>query len=107
MKTQWHFHKKSTEIWGSKVRKYGYSQNVGKNSHFRQPASRDMIRELPPDVALVDFNMPHLNGIELTKIPVSQAKETKVLILNMYNEDIYRFREPAVDFPVTYFCFQK
>lgn len=47
------------------------------------------IRELKPDVVLIDFNMPHLNGIELTKLLISQAKETRVLILSMYNEDIY------------------
>jgi DNA-binding NarL/FixJ family response regulator len=47
------------------------------------------IHELHPDVVLVDFNMPHLNGIELTKLLVSQSKEMKVLILSMYNEDMY------------------
>lgn len=48
-----------------------------------------IIRELQPDVVLIDFNMPHLNGIELTKLLVAQATETKVLILSMYNDDIY------------------
>jgi len=47
------------------------------------------IHELHPDVVLVDFNMPHLNGIELTKLLISQSKEMKVLILSMYKEDIY------------------
>lgn len=48
-----------------------------------------IIHESHPDVVLVDFNMPHLNGIELTKVLVSQSKEMNVLILSMYNEDIY------------------
>lgn len=48
-----------------------------------------IIREAHPDVVLVDFNMPHLNGIELTKLLISQTKEMKILILSMYNEDIY------------------
>jgi DNA-binding NarL/FixJ family response regulator len=51
--------------------------------------AEEAIRELHPDVVLVDFNMPHLNGIELTKLLVSQSKETKVLILSMYNEEMY------------------
>jgi DNA-binding NarL/FixJ family response regulator len=51
--------------------------------------AENSIGELHPDVVLVDFNMPHLNGIELTKLLVSQSKEIRVLILSMYNEDIY------------------
>lgn len=47
------------------------------------------IRELKPDVVLVDFNMPHLNGIDLTKLLLTQSSDIKVLILSMYNEDIY------------------
>ncbi len=47
------------------------------------------IRELHPDVVLVDFNMPHLNGIELTKLLIAKSADMKVLILSMYNEDIY------------------
>jgi DNA-binding NarL/FixJ family response regulator len=47
-----------------------------------------------PHVVLVDFNMPHLNGIELTEVLTQQMKEVKVLILSMYTEEIYidRFR---------------
>ncbi|MBI3221234.1 MAG: response regulator transcription factor [Bacteroidetes bacterium] len=51
--------------------------------------ARNIIRELAPDVVLVDFNMPHLNGIELTQQLISEWKEINVLILSMYNEDIY------------------
>jgi len=47
------------------------------------------IRELHPDVVLIDFNMPHINGIELTKTLLGQSPEIRVLILSMYNEDIY------------------
>lgn len=47
------------------------------------------IRQLQPDVVLIDFNMPHLNGIELTKILMAHSSDMKVLILSMYNEDIY------------------
>lgn len=54
-----------------------------------------MVLEYHPDVVLVDFNMPHLNGIELTEELTRQVKELKVLILSMYTEEIYidRFRK--------------
>jgi DNA-binding NarL/FixJ family response regulator len=51
--------------------------------------AEQIIRRTSPDVVLADFNMPHLNGIELTKLLVAQQKEIKVLILSMYNEDMY------------------
>jgi DNA-binding NarL/FixJ family response regulator len=54
--------------------------------------SRDaeqIIMDLKPDVVLIDFNMPHINGIELTKRLVGKIKEVKVLILSMYNEEMY------------------
>ncbi len=44
------------------------------------------VAQLNPDLVLIDFNMPHLNGIELTKLLISKNKEVKVLILSMYNE---------------------
>jgi DNA-binding NarL/FixJ family response regulator len=47
------------------------------------------IGELRPDVVLVDFNMPHLNGIELTKLLMALASDMKVLILSMYKENTY------------------
>src|SRR5688572_8530808 len=48
-----------------------------------------VVRDLQPDVVLVDFNMPHINGIELTQALVTHSKEIKVLILSMYNEEMY------------------
>jgi DNA-binding NarL/FixJ family response regulator len=48
-----------------------------------------VIHKLNPDIVLVDFNMPNLNGIELTKLLMARSSATKVLILSMYNDDIY------------------
>jgi DNA-binding NarL/FixJ family response regulator len=48
-----------------------------------------IIFNLQPDVILADFNMPHLNGIELTNALIRREKDMKVLILSMYNEDMY------------------
>lgn len=53
------------------------------------------ILKLNPDVVLVDFNMPYLNGIELTEQLLKRSPDLKVLILSMYHEDMYiqRFRK--------------
>lgn len=48
-----------------------------------------IIAKANPDVVLVDFNMPHLNGIELTKRLKGQREDAKVLILSMYHEEMY------------------
>jgi DNA-binding NarL/FixJ family response regulator len=54
-----------------------------------------VVGELRPDVVLIDFNMPHLNGIELTQALIQQSKDVKILILSMYNDEMYieRFRK--------------
>jgi len=48
-----------------------------------------VIGELSPDVVLIDFNMPHINGIMLTKQLLSRNKDMRILILSMYNEEMY------------------
>ena len=40
-----------------------------------------------PDVILMDYHMPHLNGIELTQLLLDQTPELKILFLSMYNEE--------------------
>lgn len=40
-----------------------------------------------PDIAIVDFRMPILNGIETTRQICERFPATKVLILSMYSED--------------------
>jgi DNA-binding NarL/FixJ family response regulator len=47
------------------------------------------ILELKPDVVLIDFNMPFMNGIELTKLLLGKIPDIKILILSMYNEEMY------------------
>lgn len=42
-----------------------------------------------PDVVLVDFNMPHINGITLTQQLLGKNKDMRILILSMYNEEMY------------------
>lgn len=47
------------------------------------------------DVALVDFRMPELNGIEATKLIRQQFPDLKVLLLSMY--DSVEFVEMAIE----------
>lgn len=42
------------------------------------------IRELKPDIALLDISMPGVNGIEMTRQIAAQVKETTVIILSMH-----------------------
>jgi len=48
-------------------------------------------REFKPDVAIVDINMPRLNGIEVTKQVKALSPKTAVLILTAYDYDQYVF----------------
>ncbi len=50
-----------------------------------------LVRELNPDVALVDIAMPRLNGIEATKQIKAISPKTAVLILTAYEDDQYVF----------------
>ena len=51
--------------------------------------AEEVIANLEPDVVLVDFNMPHINGITLTKQLLTKNKDMRILILSMYNEEMY------------------
>ena len=57
--------------------------------------ARAKIKKLNPDVVLMDFNMPHVDGIGLTRLVISERPETKILILSMYDDErhIEAFRE--------------
>ena len=49
-------------------------------------AALQLTGELHPDVALMDLNMPILNGIDTTRKICSEYPETRVLILSMHSE---------------------
>ena len=50
-----------------------------------------LVKELKPDVAILDVAMPRLNGIEATKQIKSISPSTAVLILSAYEYDQYVF----------------
>lgn len=49
--------------------------------------ARAKVKKLNPDVVLMDFNMPHINGMELAKLLLQEKPGVKILILSMYNEE--------------------
>jgi DNA-binding NarL/FixJ family response regulator len=48
-----------------------------------------LLRELTPDVALVDITMPRLNGLGVLKQVMAAKLPTRVLLLSMYDNDEY------------------
>jgi DNA-binding NarL/FixJ family response regulator len=58
---------------------------VGETSEGRQTVA--MVKELKPDVVVLDISMPSLNGLEATRQILKERPETKVLILTMHQAD--------------------
>jgi DNA-binding NarL/FixJ family response regulator len=46
----------------------------------------EVVRELRPAVALIDVNLPNMNGIQVTRQIVSERLETAVVLLTAYDD---------------------
>jgi len=51
----------------------------------------NLVKELKPDVALIDIAMPNVNGIEATRRIKARCPATASLILTAYDDDQYVF----------------
>ncbi|WP_255949041.1 response regulator [Streptomyces odontomachi] len=60
---------------------------VGEAVNGREAVAR--VRELAPDVVLMDIRMPELNGIEATREIVAADADAKVLVLTTFDLDEY------------------
>ena len=62
---------------------------IGEASNGR--AAVQQVRELTPDVVLMDVRMPDLDGIAATREVVAASSEAKVVILTTFEQDDYIF----------------
>jgi DNA-binding NarL/FixJ family response regulator len=71
------------------LEKYPDFQVVGEAEDGLQ--ALEMIKDLQPDVAILDIRMPKLNGIEVVYKMKTVSPDTKALILTAYDDDDYIF----------------
>jgi two-component system, NarL family, response regulator NreC len=62
-------------------------QVVGEASNGRD--ALQLVERLAPDVAVIDLDMPQMDGAAVTKELVATHSRTRVLILTMHDEDQY------------------
>jgi len=58
--------------------------------------SWQMVKELNPDMVLVDISLKESNGLELIKKIKNHFKDLPVLVLSMHDEDLYAERSYRV-----------
>ena len=49
-----------------------------------------LAQELRPDIVLLDLAMPRVNGLEALQWLKTEHPETKVIIVTVHDEDVYR-----------------
>ena len=52
-------------------------------------AGINLIRELSPDIVIMDISMPGLNGIDATKRIAAEFPDTKVIALSIHSEKLF------------------
>jgi DNA-binding NarL/FixJ family response regulator len=55
-------------------------------------AALHAMRELEPEMVLVDVSMPGVNGLELIKLMLAERKYLKIVVVSMYDESLYALR---------------
>lgn len=49
-------------------------------------ATVELVRQLKPDVVVMDLHMPELNGIEATRIIAGESPDVRILVLSMHSD---------------------
>jgi DNA-binding NarL/FixJ family response regulator len=49
----------------------------------------DLLKQVNPDIVLLDINMPIMNGIEASRKALEMFPNLKILVLSMYGEEEY------------------
>jgi len=80
-------HRIFLEGLGRLIQDHPFMKIIGTAGNGR--AALKEIRSLQPDVVLMDISMPHLNGLEATRIITGASPKTKVLILSMHESEAF------------------
>jgi two-component system nitrate/nitrite response regulator NarL len=72
------------------LRQSGYLEVVGEAGTGRE--GLELIRELRPNVAVLDYQMPDLNGLDVVHAIVRDGLETRTLILSALTDSAVVFR---------------
>ncbi len=62
-------------------------QVIGEAADGREAAR--LVKELSPDIAILDLSMPVLNGVDAAREIVRTNPKTKTILLTMHNEEQY------------------
>jgi DNA-binding NarL/FixJ family response regulator len=56
------------------------------------PDGKELIEVIPvlkPDLIIMDINMPHVNGIDASRILLQEYPDLKILVVSMYGDEQY------------------
>lgn len=81
------------------VFRFGLCQLVGASPEFtvcgeawNAPSALQALRQLIPEVVLLDISMPGTNGIELLKLMLAEKPNLLVLMISLHEESLYALR---------------